>query len=71
MSDEGLSQAQFPEHIYDGLHGCLVGDGDGRHVEDAGEEERRRSCVRLVRGRSDKQHQGIPSQSFHGSLGVA
>ena len=34
MGDQTLAQAQLAEDIHHDLHGCVVGDGEGAHVQD-------------------------------------
>lgn len=40
MSDQALAQAQLPEDVHHDLHGCVVGDGEGAHVQDGAQLER-------------------------------
>lgn len=44
MCDERLSQPQLAEHVYYCLHGSLISHGDGRHVQDFLQLQRRRTC---------------------------
>lgn len=69
MRDERLAQAELAEHVDDGLHRRLVGDGDGRHVQDAVQLQRRqpaRAARRRARWRpAREQHQGLARDAFY------
>lgn len=70
VRDERLSQTELAEHIDDSLHGRLVGDGDGRHVEDAVEHEAGRRRQLLVR-RTRKYHHSLPRDALHRAPSVS
>ena len=39
VSDQALAQSQFAEDVHHDLHGGVVGDGEGAHVQDAAQLE--------------------------------
>lgn len=46
MSDQALAQPQLPEDVHHDLHGGVVGDGEGAHVEDGAQFEGPRAVGR-------------------------
>lgn len=69
MRDESLAQAELAEHVHNGLHGRLVGHGDGRHVQDAVQHETGRGRRRRV-ARAREYHHCLPSYALHRTASV-
>ncbi len=85
MSDQGLSQAKFPEHVDHRLHRRLVDDGDRREVHDLPQLQRRAGQGAVGRRRHygarprhrvrrrtvvGEQDEGVDADPLHPRLGV-
>ncbi len=56
MRHEALAQAELAEDVHHDLHGRVVGDGEGAHVQDAAQLQRPRAVGREGRGMLGKIH---------------
>lgn len=70
VRDQCLSQTELAEHIDDRLHGRLVRDGDGRHVEDAVQHKAGRRRQLLVRRTREYNH-GLSRDALHRATSIS